>query len=67
MNRSQPTAPALEAAPAPETAPRPTSVDCPTAGPACPVCGGSLMDVKQKMVCRRCHTVVETCCEGGRG
>ena len=35
--------------------------------PACPVCGGSLMEIRQKSVCERCHSIVETCCEGGRG
>jgi hypothetical protein len=35
--------------------------------PACPVCGGELEDIRQKWQCRRCHTICETCCEGGRG
>ena len=35
--------------------------------PACPVCGGHLIDIRQKRVCERCHTICETCCEGGRG
>jgi hypothetical protein len=35
--------------------------------PACPVCGGVLVEIKQKLVCSRCHTICETCCEGGRG
>lgn len=35
--------------------------------PACPVCGGSLVNIRQKLQCGRCHTIVETCCEGGRG
>ena len=34
---------------------------------ACPVCGGSLYEVRHKLHCQRCHTIVETCCEGGRG
>ncbi|WP_144997741.1 hypothetical protein [Polystyrenella longa] len=33
----------------------------------CPVCGGELIDIKLKTVCSRCHTICETCCEGGRG
>ncbi len=35
--------------------------------PACPVCGGRLIDIRQKRQCERCHTICETCCEGGRG
>jgi hypothetical protein len=35
--------------------------------PACPVCGGLLIEIRAKMVCSRCHTICETCCEGGRG
>lgn len=35
--------------------------------PGCPVCGGSLVNIRQKLQCARCHTIVETCCEGGRG
>ena len=34
---------------------------------ACPVCGGPLMDIRHKLQCARCHTICETCCEGGRG
>lgn len=33
----------------------------------CPVCGGSLIDIRHKLQCERCHTICETCCEGGRG
>ncbi|MEZ6044798.1 MAG: hypothetical protein R3C11_04295 [Planctomycetaceae bacterium] len=33
----------------------------------CPVCGGELIDIKMKTVCSQCHTICETCCEGGRG
>lgn len=35
--------------------------------PICPVCGGVLEEIRQKMQCTRCRTIVETCCEGGRG
>ncbi len=35
--------------------------------PACPVCGGPLMEIRAKLQCARCHTICETCCEGGRG
>ena len=34
----------------------------------CPVCGsGTLLEIRQKLQCARCHSIVETCCEGGRG
>ncbi len=35
--------------------------------PVCPVCGGSLFEIRSKLQCSRCHTICETCCEGGRG
>ena len=35
--------------------------------PACPVCGGKLIEIRAKLQCSRCHTIYETCCEGGRG
>ncbi|TWT80484.1 hypothetical protein CA13_19030 [Planctomycetes bacterium CA13] len=35
--------------------------------PACPVCGGSLIDIRGKLQCTKCHRICETCCEGGRG
>ena len=34
---------------------------------ACPVCGGVLIEIRAKLQCSRCHTICETCCEGGRG
>jgi hypothetical protein len=34
---------------------------------ACPVCGGVLAEIRHKLHCTRCHAIVETCCEGGRG
>ena len=34
---------------------------------ACPVCGGRLIEQRGKLICGRCRTVCETCCEGGRG
>jgi hypothetical protein len=34
---------------------------------ACPVCGGQLIEIRAKLQCSRCHTICETCCEGGRG
>ncbi len=35
--------------------------------PACPVCGAGLTERRGKLICTRCHTICETCCEGGRG
>ncbi len=35
--------------------------------PACPVCGGTLIEIRHKLQCSQCHTICETCCEGGRG
>lgn len=35
--------------------------------PACPACGGSLIDIRAKLQCSKCHRICETCCEGGRG
>ena len=35
--------------------------------PACPACGGQLIEIRAKLQCTRCHTICETCCEGGRG
>ena len=34
----------------------------------CPVCQGqTLIEIRGKLQCERCHTICETCCEGGRG
>ena len=33
----------------------------------CPVCGGVLIEIRHKLQCSQCHTICETCCEGGRG
>jgi hypothetical protein len=33
--------------------------------PACPACGGALMEIRGKLQCAACHTICETCCEGG--
>jgi len=35
--------------------------------PACPVCGGKLIEIRAKFQCSHCHTIYETCSEGGRG
>ncbi len=37
------------------------------AAPVCPVCGGQLIEIRAKLQCSQCHTICETCCEGGRG
>ena len=34
--------------------------------PACPVCGGELIDIRGKLQCTKCHRICETCCEGKR-
>lgn len=34
----------------------------------CPVCRGvTLIEIRGKLQCSRCHVICETCCEGGRG
>jgi hypothetical protein len=38
-----------------------------TCRPGCPVCGGKLIEIRHKLQCSQCHTICETCCEGGRG
>ena len=40
---------------------------CDTGRPACPVCGGRLIEIRAKFQCQQCHRICETCCEGGRG
>lgn len=32
----------------------------------CHACGGELMDMRGKMICSRCFTINETCCDGGQ-
>ena len=31
----------------------------------CPVCAGPTFEIRAKLVCRQCGTILETCCEGG--
>jgi hypothetical protein len=31
----------------------------------CPVCGGETIEIRAKLVCRGCGSILETCCEGG--
>jgi hypothetical protein len=55
----------------PDNASRQTSIDdCPDAATGarrvCPVCAGQLMEIRGKLQCTACHTICETCCEGGR-
>jgi hypothetical protein len=46
----------------------PSVREAPGAGlPGCPVCGGPLFEIRAKLQCAQCHTICETCCEGGRG
>lgn len=33
--------------------------------PVCPICGGRLLEIRAKLHCSECHTILETCCEGG--
>jgi hypothetical protein len=47
--------------------PKEPSAETPPATTACPVCGGRLIEIRAKLVCSRCRTICETCCEGGRG
>lgn len=35
--------------------------------PACPICGGYLIEIRQKLQCSQCRRICETCCEGGQG
>ncbi len=32
----------------------------------CPICSGNLFYLRTKLVCEKCHSIVETCCDGGR-
>lgn len=48
--------------------PGPESSDNQTCSRVCPVCGGlNLIEIRHKLHCERCHSIIETCCEGGRG
>lgn len=31
--------------------------------PACPVCGGHLLEIHSKLCCSDCHAIIETCCD----
>lgn len=31
--------------------------------PSCPVCGGRLVKIHEKLCCVQCHSIVETCCD----
>lgn len=45
--------------------PRDDAGETPTPRVACPACGGRLIEIRGKLQCERCHTICETCCEGG--
>ncbi len=30
---------------------------------ACPACGGRLLDIRRKLCCAQCHSIIETCCD----
>ncbi len=32
----------------------------------CPACAGRLIEIRGKLICSRCRTICETCCDGGR-
>jgi rubrerythrin len=32
----------------------------------CPICGVAAIEIRAKLVCPKCHMILETCCEGGR-
>lgn len=44
-----------------------TSTESPQCHQVCPACGTKLVEIRAKLHCPRCHLIVETCCEGGRG
>jgi hypothetical protein len=46
---------------------RPRGEDPAPPRPACPACGGRLVEIKGKLQCSQCRAICETCCEGGRG
>jgi hypothetical protein len=31
--------------------------------PACPVCGGHLLEIHSKLYCSDCHAMIEMCCD----
>ena len=61
-NRTETTAPATE-----ESSPPPAADTCYQGKLPCQICGGRLIEIRAKLQCERCHTIWETCCEGGRG
>jgi hypothetical protein len=32
----------------------------------CYVCAGTLIEIRGKHICSRCHVINETCCDGGQ-
>ncbi len=35
-------------------------------GVICPICGGNVIEIHCVARCTRCHTIIDTCCEGLR-
>ena len=50
-----------------EDLPQQSSATEPSSRPACPACGGELIEIRAKLQCACCHRICETCCEGVRG
>jgi len=48
------------------TAQKPAADEQACARPVCQICSGRLIEIRAKLQCERCHTIWETCCEGGR-
>lgn len=34
--------------------------------PVCFACQGALQDIRGKLICKNCHMINETCCDGGQ-
>jgi len=43
----------------------PLSCGIMTPSSRCPICQGETFEIRAKLVCRQCGTILETCCEGG--
>ncbi|HEY2413207.1 MAG TPA: hypothetical protein VGI40_13235 [Pirellulaceae bacterium] len=51
----------------PQSTPPTKNADETSCAAICQICGSRLIEIRAKLVCERCHTIWETCCEGGRG
>lgn len=49
-----------------DATPTPDGNEQAPARPMCQICSGRLIEIRAKLQCERCHTIWETCCEGGR-